>query len=197
MKEGALSSTLPTCARSGPIIRICMLLLLMLSVGTGITRGNASADVLDPGFTESLEKFHGHTCAGSLVGARLGHAARSALKAAGGEGTLRAKYFDHSCPVDGIQVSAGTTYGNRTIEVEDRDEQRLLLTAEKNGRQAEARLTKAAEETGNLSRELSKKARGFPIGTPERLRLEKEVEEIFAWFRTAPDADVVLVRMTR
>jgi formylmethanofuran dehydrogenase subunit E len=44
--------------------------------------------------------------------------------------------------VDGVQVGAGTTYGNAALSVEDRDEHRLVLTAEGDKRQVEARLTK-------------------------------------------------------
>ncbi|MHB8843341.1 MAG: formylmethanofuran dehydrogenase subunit E family protein [Nitrospirota bacterium] len=150
---------------------------------------------MDPALSEQLEKFHGHTCAGSLMGARLGLAAKAALKAAGGEGKLKARYYNLSCPVDGVQIAAGTTYGNRAIEVEDKGEQRLTLTAEKNGRQVEARLTKRAEEKGALSRELSKKARELLVGSPERQRLEAEVEAIFSWFRTAPDQAIVVIQV--
>lgn len=127
----------------------------------------------------------------------MGLAAKAALKAAGGEGKLKARYFDHSCPVDGVQVAAGTTYGNRAIEVEDRNEQRLLLSTEKNARQVEARLTKPAEENGKNFRDLSSKARDFPQGSPQRQRLEKEAEELLTWFRTAPEAAVVQVRVLR
>lgn len=155
------------------------------------------AAAMDPGIFEQLEKFHGHTCGGSLMGARLGLAAKAALKAAGGEGKIKARYYNLSCPVDGVQIAAGTTFGNRAIEVEDKGEQRLLLTAEKDNRQVEARLTKLAEEKGTLSRELSKKARELPVRSPERQRLEAEVEEIFTWLRTAPDADVVIVKILR
>lgn len=197
MNESLTASSRRTIFGRDSVGGISLFLFFLLAVGAGFPRGTAIADVLEPGFTASLEKFHGHTCAGSLMGARLGLAARVALQAAGGEGKLRATYYDHSCPVDGVQVSAGTTYGNRAIEVVDRDEQRLLLTAEKNGRQAGARLTDMAEEKGNLSRELSKKARGLPVGSPERKQVEKEIEAIWAWFRAAPDADVVLVRLVK
>lgn len=47
-------------------------------------------------------QLHGHVCAGSIFGARLGLAAKESLSAAGGEGKLTAAYFSHSCPVDGI-----------------------------------------------------------------------------------------------
>lgn len=146
-----------------------------------------------PSLYESLEKFHGHVCAGSLFGARLGHAAKEALAAAGGEGKIIAAYYDLSCPVDGIQVAAGTTYGNGVLVVHDRNEHRLTLTSQGNKRQVEARLTKKAEELGVRSRELRKKASSLPEGSPERKRIEREAEEILTWFRTAPTDDVVVL----
>ncbi len=173
------------------------LLLVTLATGWAGATPRPGGVAPDPEFFDFLERFHGHTCAGSLMGARLGLAAKSALKTVGGEGKLKARYFDHSCPVDGIQVAAGTTLGNKALEVVDKNEHRLLLTAEKNGRQVEARLTKVAEEKAKPTRDLSKKARALPAGSPERQRLEKEVEGVYAWFRTAPEAEVVTVRVVK
>lgn len=138
-----------------------------------------------------LERFHGHTCAGSLMGLRLGLAAKEALK---GEGKLKAKCFVLSCPVDGIQVGAGTTYGNKALEVEDRNELYLVLTDVKSGRQVEARLTKEAMEMGKNFRDLSNKSRSQTSGSPEQLRFDKEAKAVLDWFRTAPDSEVVAVR---
>jgi formylmethanofuran dehydrogenase subunit E len=144
-----------------------------------------------------LEAFHGHVCAGSIFGARMGLAAKEALKAAGGTGKYTAKYYDLSCPVDGIQMGAGTTYGNAALVVEDRDEHRLVLTAAGNNRQVEVRLTKKAEELGLKSRELGKKAKTLQSGTPERLLLEREVAELYSWLRIAPTNEVVAVVLNR
>lgn len=172
--------------------------VLFMALAAGVVSASPQASAPpDPDLYDFLLRFHGHTCAGSLMGARLGLAAKAALKAAGGEGKLKARYYDHSCPVDGIQVTAGTTLGNKAMEVVDKNEHRLLLTAEKNGRQVEARLTKLAEEKAKPTRDLSKKARALPAGSPERQRLEKEVEGIYAWFRTAPEAEVVTVRVVK
>ena len=179
--------------------RLCLsslFFLTLISVGAGASpRTGAAAP--DPGLFDFLERFHGHTCAGSLMGARLGLGAKAAMKQAGGEGKLKAKYFDHSCPVDGIQVAAGTTLGNRAMEVMDKKEHRLILSAEKNGRQVEARLTRLVDEKAKPVRDLSKKARSLPSGSPERQRLEKEIEEVYTWFRTVPDAEVVTVRVVK
>jgi len=140
-----------------------------------------------------LETFHGHVCAGSIFGARLGLAAKEALKEAGGTGKFIARYYDLSCPVDGIQVAAGTTYGNKALTVQERDEHRLVLTASGNKRAVEARLTKKAEELGLKSRDLGKKAKALAAGSPERLNLEREIEDIYAWLKTAPTGEVVSI----
>jgi formylmethanofuran dehydrogenase subunit E len=138
-----------------------------------------------------LERFHGHTCAGSLMGLRLSLAAKEALK---GKGKLKAKCFVLACPVDGIQVGAGTTYGNKALEAEDRNELYLILTDVDSGRQVEARLTKKAEEMGKNYRDLSSKGRAYTQGSPEQLQFQKEKDAILDWFRTAPDLEVVTVQ---
>jgi len=153
----------------------------------------ATDSMAAPALYSQLEEFHGHVCAGSIFGVRLGLAAKEALKAAGGTGKFTARYYDLSCPVDGIQVAAGTTYGNKALNVQDRDEHRLVLTAEGNKRSVEARLTKKAEEMGIASRDLGKKARVLSVKAPERVALEREVEDIFAWLRSAPTDEVVIV----
>jgi formylmethanofuran dehydrogenase subunit E len=92
-------------------------------------------------------------------------------------------------------VCAGTTYGNAALAVEDRDEHRLVLTAEGNKRKVEARLTQKAEELGLKSRELGKKAKGLPVGASERVQIEREMEEIFSWLKTAPAEEVVIITL--
>ena len=171
----------------------CVLFAGVMSLVVSMEQAQASPTVPDTAVYASLEKFHGHVCAGSIFGARLGLAAKEALKEAGGIGKFKARYYDLSCPVDGIQMAAGTTYGNGALAVDDRDEHRLILTADGNKRQVEARLTKKAEESGLRSRDLGKKAKSLPEGSPERKRLEHEVEEIFGWLRTAPTQEIVTV----
>lgn len=149
----------------------------------------------EPALFSQLEAFHGHVCAGSIFGVRIGMAAKEALKKAGGTGKFVAKYYDLSCPVDGVQVGAGTTYGNAALAVEDRDEQRLVLTADGNRLKVEARLTGKAEKLGLKSRDLGKKAKAFPAESPERAQLEREIEEIFSWLKTAPEQEVVAVTL--
>jgi len=125
------------------------------------------------------------------MGLRLGMAAKDALK---GANKLKAKCFVLSCPVDGVQVGAGTTYGIKALEVEDRNELYLVLTDVTSGRQVEARLTKKAEEMGKSYRGVSDKSRSYPAGSTERSRQEKERDAILDWYRTAPDSEVETIR---
>ncbi len=141
-----------------------------------------------------LERFHGHTCAGSLMGLRLGLAAKEALS--GGQ-KLHAKCSVLACPVDGIQVGAGTTYGNKALEVEEGQGLYLILTDTQSGRQVEARLTEKAMEMGKRYRDLSSQKNAQVSGSPEQVRLEKEVTAVLEWFRTAPDLEVVTIRTVK
>ena len=184
--------------KSNIFINPCTVFLLTVAVvlSSDSVKLAGAAD-LDASLYASLDKLHGHTCAGSIIGARIGLAAKAVMKHAGGEGRLKSRYFDHSCAVDGIQVAAGTTYGNRDLEVEDRNEHRLLLSAETNHRQVEARLTKLAESKAKTSLDLKRRSRVLPSGSAERQRMEKEIEKILDWFRLAPEADVVTVKILR
>ena len=184
--------------KSNIFFNLCIVFLLTVAVvlSSDLVELAVAAD-LDAALYASLDKFHGHTCAGSIIGARIGLAAKAAMKHAGGEGRLNSRYFDHSCAVDGIQVTVGTTCGNRDLEVEDRKEHCLLLSAEKNHRQVEARLTKLAESKAKTSRDLKRRSRALPSGSPERQRMEREIEKILDWFRSAPEADVVAVKVLR
>lgn len=173
----------------------CILFAGAMSLAVSMDQAEAaSSPSPDPAIYESLQNFHGHACAGSIFGARLGLAAKQALKEAGGTGKFSAKYYDLSCPVDGIQLTTGSTYGNKKLVVDDRDEHRLVLTASGNKRQVEARLTKKAENLGKKSLELNKKAASLLFSSPERLQLEREIDEIYTWLKAAPDADVVVIK---
>lgn len=172
----------------------CILFAGVMSLAVSSDQAKASTVTSpDSGVYEQLQQFHGHTCAGSIFGARLGLAARQALKDAGGTGGFTARYYDLSCPVDGIQLTTGSTYGNKKLTVQDQDEHRLVLTASGNKRQVEVRLTSKAEELGKKSLELNKKSAALLFSSPERLQLEKEIENIYAWLKTALDDEVVIV----
>lgn len=173
----------------------CVTFACMISLAVSGKSVMAAGTSLSPALYSQLEAFHGHVCAGSIFGVRLGVAAREALMTAGGTGKFTARYYDLSCPVDGVQVGAGTTWGNGTLLVEDRDEQRLILTASGNKRKVEAVLTGKAEELGLRSRDLVQKAKPLPEGSPERVKLEREVEEIYTWLKVAPIEQVVIVTL--
>lgn len=138
-----------------------------------------------------LERFHGHTCPGSLMGLRLGLAAKEVLNA---QGKIEAKTFLLACPVDGIQVATGATYGNRAITVEDRKELYLILTDVKNDKQVKARLTQEAMDNGKRFRDLSSKSRALEVGSPEQIALKRKIDDVLDWFRTAPDEKVVTIK---
>lgn len=141
-----------------------------------------------------LHKFHGHTCPGSLMGLRLGLAAKEALNA---QGKITARTFPHACPVDGIQVATGATYGNRAITLEEGNGMYLILTDTKTGKRVEATLTQEAMEKGGGFREFSSKARSLEAGSPEQLEAKKKADDILNWFRTAPDENVVAIKVLK
>ena len=176
------------CIRAS--IRYGVSLLLIFAVMTIVNTPNATSAPPDAETCARLERFHGHTCPGSLMGLRLGLTAKEALK---GHGKLEAKCFVLACPVDGIQVGVGTTWGNRGLEVENRGEMSMILTDVESGRQVEARLTEKAMVKGKSYRDLSEKARSQPAGSPERIGFEKDAEAVLDWFRTAPDSEVVTI----
>lgn len=157
------------------------------------TNSHAGDGTLPPALYSQLEAFHGHVCVGAIFGARLGLAAKEALKEAGGTGKFTAKYYDLSCPVDAFRWRTDTTYGNKALTLQERDEHRLVLTASGNKRAVDVHLTKMAEELGLKSRDLGTKAKALATGSPERLDLEREIEDIYAWLKTAPTREVVSV----
>ncbi len=176
----------------------CVAFAGAMSMAVMYNSASASDGTVPPqALYSQLESFHGQVCAGSIFGARLGLAAKEALKKAGGTGKFTARYYDLSCPVDGIQMAAGTTYGNKALMVQDRDEHRLVLIAEGNKLAVKARLTKKAEEMGQKSRELVKKAKALPTGSPERVQAELAIEEIYSWLKSAPAAEVVTINLLK
>jgi len=170
---------------------VTIVLLLGFVLVSPCLGSSAAKTVPTPEKLEQLEKFHGHVCGGSLFGARLGLSAKEAMLEAGGQGKLKAQYFDVSCPVDGIQIFAGTTYGNAALKVVDKDKHRLILTAKDSKHYVEATLTPNALKTVRKSRELRKQARKLPENSVERQALEQEILAIFEWLRTAPTSEIV------
>ena len=167
--------------------------VLLLSVSILISLFSAVLAGPGPALYDSLEKFHGDACAGSVFGARLGFAAAEAM---GKHGKLKAQYFDLSCPVDGIQLSTGATYGNRGLEVLDQDDHRLVLTDTDSGKKVEARLTEQALEQGRRIREISAKLRSIDVESDEAVALKNDKESALDWLKTAPDSLVVTIEIT-
>lgn len=128
------------------------------------------------------------------MGLRLGLAAKEALNA---QGRIEAKTFMFACNVDGIQVGAGTTYGNKALTVEDRNEMSLILTDTKTGKQVEARLTEEAMNRGKGFKELMAKSRSLKEGSPEQLAVKKEINDILEWYRKTPDEKVVIIKVLK
>lgn len=159
---------------------------------SGVLATDAGATSV-PSLYRQLEVFHGHVCAGSLLGVRLGLAAKEGLQSVGGKGRLKAAYYSISCPVDGIQVAVGTTCGNKSLEIKEQGKHHLVLTAVGNGRTVVARLTKKAEKLARQSRDLGAKVRALSAEDPERLRQERELEEMYVWLKTAPAEEIVVV----
>lgn len=170
--------------------RYLTILLFGIFISSALVSGVLAGP--DAELYDLLERFHGHTCAGSIFGARLGYAAKAAM---GDHGKLKAQYFNLSCPVDGIQFAAGTTYGNRALEIIEQDDHRLILIDTKSGKKVEARLTEQALEKGKAFREISSKLRSLDSESDESIMLKKEKESVLDWLKTAPDSQVVNVQI--
>jgi hypothetical protein len=73
----------------------------------------------------------------------------------------------------------------------------LILTDTKSGNQVEAMLSQKTIEKGEATRELHKKYQTLPKESPERAKLEQEIDNIFDWFRTADESEVATVKILR
>jgi formylmethanofuran dehydrogenase subunit E len=142
----------------------------------------------------ALERLHGHRCPMSILGARLGWAARAAL----GTDTdawrrLRGCYHHRTCAVDGIQLSTQCTTGNGNLELLAEGDHRLVLTALDDGRQAEARPTTRALEAGRRYGELRTRADRLPPGSDAEKTTRDEISALLDYLETAPPDDLVAV----
>jgi len=167
--------------------------VMSLSVSCNSAMGAQAGATPVGALVNQLATFYGQACAGSIFGARLGFAASEALKKKGGRGGFRARYYDLACPAEATQPSCGHGYGNNALTEQNWGKHRLVLTSEANKCAVEARLTRKAEEMGLVSHDLLGKINALPASSPERLLLEREVEEIYVWLGTAPADEVVLV----
>ncbi len=132
-----------------------------------------------------LARFHGHRCPMSVLGARLGLAARAALGAAEGE-RLRARYHSTTCALDGVQVTTGCTLGNRGLEVVPGERHRLELRTEDGGRRVVVEPTPWALEQGRRFGEIRRRCEPLPAGSAERTEMEARMEALLKGLERAP-----------
>jgi len=168
--------------------------VLLYVVGEGQITWGGDVPCPDADVYQRAEQFHGDSCTGQLIGVRLGLAAKGALQNIGVVGKLKARFFDQTCAIDGIQVAAGTTMGTNTLEIIDRNENRLELSDINGMHVVEVQLTKLAQEKSKVSLGLKKKMRLLPAESDQMKQLKIEQKSIFSWFRNASDAEVVIVR---
>ncbi|MBE0616989.1 MAG: formylmethanofuran dehydrogenase subunit E family protein [Proteobacteria bacterium] len=147
----------------------------------------------EPEFFAALALLHGHRCPMSILGARLGLAARSALDAPAGQ-RLSALYRHQTCALDGIQLATHCTLGNGNLRVEHRGEHRLLLWVEGQSTGSESRLTLAALERGRSFAELRDRVAGLTAGAPDRRQAEATMAQLLRSLESAPEAELVAVR---
>lgn len=63
--------------------------------------------------------FHGHRCPGLAMGVRAGYEALRVLGVSREDRRLKCTAESNACYIDGIQFAAGTTLGNKSIEIRD------------------------------------------------------------------------------
>ena len=146
----------------------------------------------DREFFAALERLHGHRCPMSILGARLGWAARALLGVeAHAWRRLRGCYHHSTCAVDGIQLATQCTSGNGNLEVLAEGDHRLVLTALDDGRRAEARPTVQALQSGRRYGELRARADDLPPGCEEEKSLRAELAALLDHLETAPREELV------
>ncbi len=134
------------------------------------------------GFYSRLHSFHGHRCPMSILGARLGLAAKEHVGRHGEDGDVHSHYFHRTCAIDGIQLALGTTTGNSNIEFTPEGTHRLIATNKSKRMQIEVILTPEALRRGKEYGELRRS--GGDI---------MRMEEILHDLEKAPTNDLVEV----
>ena len=161
---------------------------------TAPTTTPSESDRPDRELFAALERLHGHRCPMSILGARLGWAARSAL----GVDTdawrrLRCHYHHRTCAVDGIQLATQCTAGNGNLEVLAEGDHRLVLTAVDDGRRVEARPTVLALQQGRRYGELRAHAETLPADSDAQRAVHAEIAALLDHLATAPQHELVAV----
>lgn len=118
----------------------------------------------------------------SIMGARLGLAAASAVGRHGVDGDVGAVFTNRNCGLDGIQAALGTTLGNGNLKVDPRGENTLEASNDQTGKRVRVALTEKAKALGARYGELRRAGTG-----------EAEREEILEFLRAAPDSEIVAV----
>ena len=118
----------------------------------------------------------------SIMGARLGLAARKIVGVHGRDGDVTAVFANRNCGLDGIQAALGTTMGNGNLKVDPRGANSLEAANDEKGLRVSVTLTEYAQELGKRYGELRRSGGG-----------EIEREEILERLRTAPDEEVVIL----
>jgi formylmethanofuran dehydrogenase subunit E len=131
-------------------------------------------------FFRFLARFHGHRCPMSILGARLGMAARRHVGRHGENGDVRAVYRNRTCALDGIAAVLGTTLGNGNIEAVPAGEHVLEARNVTHGLVVRLRLTDFALSRGKAYGELRRSG-----GDPEKM------ESILREIESAPEALLV------
>ncbi|MDF1554041.1 MAG: formylmethanofuran dehydrogenase subunit E family protein [Deferrisomatales bacterium] len=145
----------------------------------------------------ALERLHGHRCPMSILGARMGWAARAALGVnADAWRRLRACYHHRTCAVDGIQLATQCTAGNGNLELLAEGDHRLVLTALDEGRRAEARPTVQALQFGRRYGELRSQADQLPPGSAEERALREHIAALLDHLETAPQEELAAVTLS-
>jgi formylmethanofuran dehydrogenase subunit E len=129
----------------------------------------------------------------SILGARMGLAARAALGERIGEGErLAARYYHRTCAIDGIQLATNCTLGNGNIEVEPRGEHRLTLWIQGSDDSVDVRLSPLALAKGRAYAESRQAAEGLDPDSPAGRRAARDMEAILAELEEVPDSELVL-----
>jgi len=140
----------------------------------------------------TLARLHGHRCPMSVLGARLGLAAREALAAP--ERRLAARYAHQTCALDGIQMTTQCTLGNGNLRVDPAGEHRLLLWAQGDTWGVEATLTHGALERGRQYAELRRQVERLAAEDEAREAIQGEMEAVLRELREAPADELVSIR---
>jgi formylmethanofuran dehydrogenase subunit E len=146
-------------------------------LSTVMTSNKVPAD-----FYEFLLRLHGHRCPMSIMGARLGLAARARVGVHGIDGDVSATYMHQTCALDGIMAALGTTPGNNNIAIDPKGLHCLEAINKNLGVRVRVVLSEEPLALGRRYGELRRAATG-----------KNEQEELLKTLETMPDNEAVEV----